>query len=320
MADNENDKQNSTADSNKPIYKKPSFIIGLVVVLSVILISIKWYMGTLGYVTTDDAYIDAHRLELGSKILGRVVKLHFGEGDTVKTGQLVAELDSTDIIARLNQAKAVLNSAQASLELAKVNVEKSQIDFDRAKAQFKDNVVPKAEFDNAQKKLEAAQAEYKISESRIISSQADIKVIQSNLEHTKIYSTLTGVAAKKWVLIGDVVQPGQPIYSIYDTQNVWVTAQLEETNISSLALDDLVEINVDSYPDQVFKGKIFQIGTNTSAQFSLIPPSNASGNFTKVTQRIPVKISIQNDSGKPLKFGFLPGMSVEVKIKVAKNG
>lgn len=304
----------------KPLYKKPSSYIGILVILIVIAAGIKYYLSTLEYVTTDDAYIDADRLELGAKILGRVEKLYFDEGDTVKAGQMVAELDSTDLIARLEQAKANLNSAVANIELVKINLEKSKIDFDRAKAQFEDKVIPKAEFDNAEKKYEAAQAELKIANSRIVSAQSDIKVIKTNLENTKIYSPIDGVVAKRWVLAGDVIQPGAPIFSIYKTGNIWVTAMLEETKIHSLSLDDNVEIDVDAYPNHIFSGKIFQVGNNTAAQFALIPPSNAAGNFTKVTQRIPIKISIKNDSRSPVKFGLLPGMSVEVKIKVAKNG
>lgn len=319
MSESEIEKTNNVPGS-KPLYKKPTTYIGIIIILIVIVVGVKYYLSTLEYITTDDAYIDADRLELGSKILGRVERLYFDEGDTVKAGQLVAKLDSTDMIARLEQSKANLNSALANLELVKINLEKSQIDFNRAQAQYKDNVIPKAEFDNAQKRYEAAQAELKIANTRIVSAQSDIKVIKTNLENTKIYSPIDGVIAKRWVLAGDVIQPGAPIFSVYKISDIWVTAMLEETKIHSLSLEDNVEIDVDAYPDHLFSGKIFQIGSNTAAQFALIPPSNAAGNFTKVTQRIPIKISIKNDSKSPVKFGLLPGMSVEVKIKVAKNG
>ena len=312
-----------TADApaeRKPLYKKVSFYTGIIIIAVIVIAGIKWYQGTLAYVTSDDAYIDADRLELSSKVLNRISSLYFSEGDTVKAGQIMAELDSTDFIANLNRARAFLNSAEAGAELAKVNLEKAQLDFNRAEAQLKDNIIPKAEYDNAQKKLEAAKAELKIALSKIPTSKAEIKVIETNLTNTKIYSPINGVVAKKWVLPGDIIQPGMPIYSIYESKDLWVTAMLEETKIASLSLGDSVEIDVDAYPSHIFKGKILKIGTNTAAQFSLIPPSNASGNFTKVTQRIPVKISIGNESNQPLKFGLLPGMSVEVKIKVAHNG
>lgn len=305
----------------KPLYKKASAWIGLFFILLITAAGVFWFINSLGTLSSDDAYVEGNKLNISPKILGRVVKLYVDERDSVKAGQLIAELDTTDLTAHLNQAKAVLNNVQSSINLARVNVEKAQIDFDRAKAQFADNVIPKAEFDNCQKKLEASQAEFKIAESKIVTAQADIKVILSNLDNTKLYSTIDGVVAKRWILEGDIIQPGQPIFTIYDLKNIWVTAQLEETKIGSLKLNDDVEIDVDAYPDVKFAGKVYQIGTNTAAQFSLIPPSNASGNFTKVTQRIPVKISIKPAYEKtPLKFGLLPGMSVEIKVKVKNNG
>lgn len=318
---NNNAKENADQDIDSvPLYRKKGAWIGLLLVIIVCVIGVYWFLGSLGSISTDDAFIDGNRLNISPKVLGRIVKLYANERDSVKADQLVAELDSTDLIARMNQTKAVINNAQVSLELVKVNIEKAQIDFDRASAQFKDNVIPKAEYDNAQKKLEATLAEYRIAQSRIVTAQSDLKVIESNLDNTKLYSTIDGVVAKRWILEGDIVQPGQPIFTIYDMKNIWVTAQLEETKIHDIQMNDVVEISVDAYPDQKFSGKVYQIGTNTAAQFSLIPPSNASGNFTKVTQRIPVKISITpENSNKELKFGLLPGMSVEVKIKEKKN-
>jgi membrane fusion protein (multidrug efflux system) len=120
------------------------------------------------------------------------------------------------------------------------------------------------------------------------------------------------VIARKWILEGDVVQPGQPIFTIFDMKNIWITAQFEETRLALVTMGAQVEISVDTYPDIKFSGKIIQIGSNTASQFSLIPPNNASGNFTKVTQRVPVKISIEKGNSN---VNLLPGMSVEVRVK-----
>lgn len=320
MEQSKNENNNSMKEIDKPLYKKPMLYIGLAIILAVIVFGVNWYKNTLNFVTTDDAYIDSDRLELGSKILGRIVKLNFEEGDSVIAGQLVAELDSTDIIARLSQTKISLENAKLNIALAQVNLQKAELDLNRAKTQLQNKVIPQSEYDNAQNKYLAAQAELKISQSKISAFESEIKVIETQLENTKIYSSIDGVIAKKWTLDGAVIQPGQPIYSIYQSNDFWVTAQLEETKISSLNIGDSVEIDVDAYPDIKFTGNILKIGTNTAAQFSLIPPSNASGNFTKVTQRIPVKISIGNNSSTQLKYGLLPGMSVEVKIRIARNG
>ncbi len=128
---------------------------------------------------------------------------------------------------------------------------------------------------------------------------------------------MSGVVSKRWVLAGDVVQPGQSIFAIYNVKDIWVTANLEETSLSRLALGDMVDISVDTYPDLSFTGKVLRIGSNTASQFSLIPPNNASGNFTKVTQRVPVKISIDDPVSQNSQQPVLrPGMSVEVSVKV----
>jgi membrane fusion protein (multidrug efflux system) len=319
--DNQSNNVEEESIEEVPLFKKKRVIIPLVLLIIAVAAVVYWYIGTLQYASTDDAYIDANRMSISSKILGRIVKLTVDEGDSVRTGQLLVKLDSVDILAQINQAKTSLELSKESINLSKVNVDKAQEDFDRAQRQFKDKIIPKEQFDHAQKALEAAKAEYNISQSKITNADAQLNVLKTQLENTSIFSPMNGVVAKRWVLTGDVVQPGQPVFTIYDQQNTWVTAQFEETKLGSIHLGSKVDISVDTYPDQQFEGEVYQIGTNTAAQFSLIPPSNASGNFTKVTQRVPVKITInpidvngKAVSGKP--FNLLPGMSVEVKIKV----
>lgn len=307
------------AVKSTPVYKKKRILIPVFVFLALIAAGIYWYMGQQGYISTDDAYIDGNRATLSSKMLGRIDSLTVDEGDTVKTNENLVILDTSDLKAQERSASAAINNAQESITLSKVNLEKAKDDFQRAKTQFQDKIIPKEQYDHAARALEAAQAEYNISISKVGTAKAQLGVIQTNLKNTVIVSPMDGVVSKRWVLAGDVVQPGQPIFSIYDTKNIWVTAQLEETKISSVKPGDSVEIDVDAYPDQQFYGKVLQIGANTASQFSLIPPNNASGNFTKVTQRIPVKISVDGrikDSKAPQgKLSLLPGMSVEVRIK-----
>jgi len=304
-----------------PIFKKKRVLIPFFIILIAAAVAVYWYISQLGYVYTDDAYIDGNQLSVSSKILGRITNLNVDEGDTVKQGQLLVKLDPTDLKAQENQAEAMLALDKESITLAKVNVAKAQDDFNRAQTQFKDNVIPKEQFDHMQKALEAAKAAYNISVSKVGTAQAQLKVIKTQLQNTEILSPMDGIVAKRWVLAGDVVSPGQPIFTIYNLKDVWVTADLEETKLGSIHLGDTVEISVDTYPDQKFKGQVFQIGSNTASQFSLIPPSNASGNFTKVTQRVPIKISIKpvfkNDQqDPPINIKLLPGMSVEINVKV----
>lgn len=333
MANNEITQNNEQKDQTKgngvveekidnlPLFKKKKILIPFFIILIFVAAAIYWYIGQLAYVTTDDAFIDGNKLSVSAKMLGRITDLNVDEADSVKKGQLLVQLDSTDLIAKAQQAKAMLELDKESVKLAQVNLEKAQEDYSRAERQYKDKIIPKEQFDHMEKALESAKAQFNISKIKIGTAQAQLNVIETQLSNTKIYSPMNGVVAKRWSLIGDVVAPGQPIFTIYDIKNVWVTADLEETKLSSIKVGDRAELSVDAYPDQKFEGTIYQIGSNTASQFSLIPPSNAAGNFTKVTQRVPIKISVKpvNKSGKEIKnsnIKLLPGMSVEISVKV----
>jgi membrane fusion protein (multidrug efflux system) len=320
---NQSKENNGNNESqSQSLYTSKRFLIPLFVIIIAVVFAWRWYEAQLGYVTTDDAFIDADKLNVSAKMLGRITSLNFDEGDTVKPGQVIVTLDSTDLIAQRDEAAASLSSARESINLAQVNLDKAQEDFNRAEAQYKSNIIPKEQFDNARHALSAAKAQFVIAKSLIKTSAARLHVIKTQLENTVIISPMNGVIGKRWVLQGDIVQPGQPIFTMFDLKNVWVTADLEETKLGSIKNGDKVEISVDSYPDQNFAGKVFLIGSNTASQFSLIPPANASGNFTKVTQRVPVKISIYpvDENGKPVykkNIKLLPGMSVEIKVKIS---
>ncbi|MCW9098141.1 MAG: HlyD family secretion protein [Ignavibacteriaceae bacterium] len=315
------DQGNNKSNGSQNFYKQKRFIIPLIIFIVLGVFAWKWYESRLGYVSTDDAFIDADKLNVSAKMLGRITSLNFDEGDTVKTGQVILTLDSTDLIAQREESSASLSSAKESTTLAKVTLAKAQDDFDRSESQYNSKVIPKEQFDNAKHALNEAKARYVIAKSLIRTSAARLEVIKTQLDNTVIISPMNGVVGKRWVLTGDIVQPGQPIYTMFDLKNVWVTADLEETKLAEIRKGDKVEISVDAYPDQNFAGEVYLIGSNTASQFSLIPPANASGNFTKVTQRVPVKISIYpvDETGKPVNnknIKLLSGMSVEIKVKI----
>lgn len=331
MEQNENTEEQKNdaaenADENMndvPLFRQKKIFIPALIILFAAILGVYWYIGQLAYVSTDDALIDSDRLSVSSKILGRIMLLTVDEGDTVKQGQLLVQLDSTDLKAQELQAGANLNLARESIKLSKVNLSKAQEDFTRAEQQFNENVIPKEQFDHMQKAFEVAKAQLNIDKTKVETSKAQLNVIETELLNTSIYSPMDGIVGKRWVLKGDIVQPGQPIFTIFNLNNIWVTAYLEETKLASINIGDQVDISVDAYPDQSFTGKVYQVGSNTASQFSLIPPSNASGNFTKVTQRVPIKISIEpvNANGQPElseDLRLLPGMSVEIKIAIRK--
>ncbi len=272
-----------------------------------------WYTNVNGYVETDDAIVDGYQSTVSSKVLGRIAALLVNESETVKAGQLLVQLDDADLQAQQAQDQASLGSSDQDIALAQVNLAKAQNDFQRVDSQYQGEFISKQEFDNARTALEVAKVNYSRSLAAHKTVQSKLGVDATNLRNTRIVSPIDGIVAKRWALTGDVVQAGQSIFSIYDLKNVWITANFEETKLAALHTGQPVAITVDAYPGKRFAGKVQEIGTNTAAQFSLIPPNNASGNFTKVTQRVPIKIRIEPvDKGHQL----LPGMSVEVKVKV----
>ena len=319
--------------------------IPLIVVIAIVLFGgWYWYSEYTKYVSTDDAHIDSDNYAISSKILGRINHIYFEEGDTVKKGDLLAGLDSTELhaqkmqaIANLAQSEAAqlqseakLNYDQENIKVFQVGLSKAQEDYARAKEQYKGDVITKEQFDHSKKawetakaQLEAAKTQLSVSRAQIGSSKAAIEttraqigVISTQLNNTHLYAPIDGVVAKKWLLDGDVSQPGQNILTVTNTKKLWVTVYLEETKMAGLHLDQKAKLEIDAYPDVKFTGRIIQLSSNTASQFSLIPPNNASGNFTKVTQRVPLKISIDStEDNTPLsKYKLLAGMSVVVKI------
>ena len=305
---------------------------------------IYWYIDYSRYIKTDDAHVETDNVSIGSKILGRISQLYAAEGDSVKQGQLLAILDSADLVTQKDQAVALKLQAEASISQAEAKYQydlksntvleialvKAQEDFARAKNQIKGDVITKEAYDHAEKalettkaQLEAARSQTKVSaavisstKAAVGSSEAQIKVIESQINNTRLYSPCNGVVAKRWLLPGDISQPGQSIFTVINTQKLWVSIYLEETKTGDLHQGQAVIFNLDSYPDVDFTGKIISLGSNTASQFSLIPANNASGNFTKVTQRIQIKVSIEGaNGGKRLSdYRILSGMSAMVKI------
>lgn len=301
-----------------PLFKKKGVVIPILLVLAAVAVAgYYWYIKMQDFVSTDDAYVDANSVAISTKMLGRIIYLGTHEGDTVKTGQVLVRLDDRDLRAEEASAQAGLQLAEQSVPLAQVQVNRAEDDFNRAEVQYKGGIITKEQYQHAQQALQAARAELAISESKIPAARAQLGVIKAQLLNTVVTSPIDGVVAKRWVLTGDVVQPGQPVFTIYDLENVWVTANLEETKLGHIHLGDPVDINVDTYPGMKFLGHVFEIGSYTASEFSLIPPDNASGNFTKVTQRVPIKISIDDPSmPSGLKPVLRPGMSVEVSVRV----
>jgi membrane fusion protein (multidrug efflux system) len=331
----------------KPESQKRRLRIYIPLALVILLIlagAIFWYRDYSSYVTTDDAHVDADNVSIGSKMLGRISEVYFNEGDFVKAGTLMAVLDSSDLIAQRNQALALraqalanlaqteikYSSDQKGIKVLEINLERATDDLERARAQSEGGVITAEQFSHIQKayetaaaQLDAAKTQLLVSRSMISSasaaaetSNAQIRVLDTQLKNTRLYAPVDGVISKRWLLPGDIVQPSQSVFTITINDNLWVAAFLEETKIAEVHSGQKVRLTIDAFPGVKFDGKIFLVGSTTASVFSLIPANNASGNFTKVTQRIPVRISIDSaENGEDISsFNIKSGMSVVVKI------
>jgi membrane fusion protein (multidrug efflux system) len=216
------------------------------------------------------------------------------------------------------------------IKVLEISLERANEDMTRAKKQSEGGVITTEQFDHIKKtyetasaQLEAAKAQLLVSKSMILSASASvetagsqIKVLDAQLRNTRLYAPADGIVARRWLLSGDVVQPSQSVFTITISKNLWIIAFLEETKISRIHTGQNVRFSIDAFPDLRFKGKVFLVGSSTASVFSLIPANNAAGNFTKVTQRIPIRISIDGTmNNKELSsLNILSGMSAVVKI------
>jgi membrane fusion protein, multidrug efflux system len=245
----------------------------------------------------------------------------------------------------VQRSEAVLYASQARLEEAEANMHLATLDFNRISKLYQSKTVSGSEMDKVQAAYKLAKARLATAEEEINENRAKLNVSRANtgevtlkkrqveslkgklkeaaaeleaarleLDHTTVTSPIIGVVAKKISHIGEVVAAGQPIAVIVNLNHIWVEANLEETQVEHVRLGQSVDIKVDAYPDTKFEGKVINIGAAAASQFALIPDNRSAGNFTKVTQRIPIKIEL-DDPDEPLR----PGMMVTVGIDIRKT-
>ena len=274
----------------------------------IVLISAGGYMYLQrGIEQTDDAQIDADVLAVAARIAGSVRAVHFEENQPVKAGQLLAELDDARARARLSQAQANLSAARAAAQAAEL----------QAQAHSK-NVEAQAKWSQSNQDAPVNEALARAEEARaaVGAALAQLELAEIDLSYTRIYAPAAGVASKKTVNIGQNLAIGQAIVQLVP-QTFWVTANFKETQLAQMRAGQRVRIDVDSYPDHTLRGVVQSFSAATGSRFALLPPDNASGNFTKVVQRVSVRIALEN---VPSELQLRPGMSVGVQVDTRPRG
>jgi membrane fusion protein, multidrug efflux system len=242
-----------------------------------------WWIYFRSYVSTNDARITTDIIRVAPVGVGGVIEsVAVEEGDQVKAGQVIAEIDHR--VPDAQDAKAKANFQLAKLEL------------DRARSLTVSNI-------SAVRDLDRARTNYNIA-------QAELQLAEVNSQNTYLKSPIDGIVVQKLAEVGNVIEPGQVAVAISDADHAWVSANIEETNIGRVKPGQPVTISVDEGGS--LTGRVLEINSATASQFSLLPAENASGNYTKVVQRIPVKIALDPHPGRILKAGA----SVTIKIRV----
>ena len=298
----------------------------VVLPLAALLAGVIFYLNGGRYVSTDDAYVGAQKVLITPDISGRIEKVVVREGQRVNEGDVLFEIDPVPFQLAVDQAKATLAQARTSYENLTANIkiygqmndlmqqsaDLKQRDVDRKAALAKSSFGSQLDLDNASNSLVTVRAEMAFVQQQLSSAKtqllgdpnlpleqfppyaqakAALAQAERNLDHTVMRAPMAGIATQvDQIQLGRFVIAGTPVFSVIDTSKPWVDANLKESDFTYVATGQPVSIEVDAFPDHVFKGTIGSLSPGTGAQFAILPPQNATGNFVKVVQRVPVRI------------------------------
>jgi membrane fusion protein (multidrug efflux system) len=211
-------------------------------------------------------------------------------------------------LAQRNSAQQGVAQAQAKLAQANEGVTRAQAQLSASRGGLQ-----QAQAGNVQTQVNRSQ--YEAAGAAIAQAQASLKDAQLQLSYTNITAPNAGRVGRKTVEAGQRVQPGQPVMAIVDN-NYWVVANFKETQMEQMQPGEPVEVKLDAFPHHAFRGRVDSVSPASGAQFALLPPDNATGNFTKIVQRVPVKIVLDPQSIQGYESRIVPGMSAEVSVEV----
>jgi len=309
--------------------RKRAAVILLVMLVVAVVLGMWLWVRSKTHVETDNAFIESHVYSISSRVPGNVARVLVRDNQFVKKGDALVELDQQDYRLRVDNYAAQLDlarnetastyaqvdAARAAVNSDRARLEQAELDLARGRALYKREVIPKDQLD----KLETAR---KVAASRLLETEgsvrralallglagnggkdaqiarkkAELEESRRNLSFTRIIAPADGYITKKSVEAGNNIQAGQPLMALVELNNTWITANYKESQLTHVRPGQKVEFEVDTYPGKTFKGKVDSIMAGTGASFSLLPPENATGNYVKVVQRIPVKIVIDSSS------------------------
>ena len=260
-------------------------------------------------------------------------RLHLAQAEAGLQG---SRSGSSAVSAGMSVTASNVRVADAGIEEARVNMENAKADFDRYATLLEKDAVTRQQYDNVKARYEAARARYQQASSQkhstalvageqaqrlsqttagVSVAEAQVNLARLNLSYTVIVATCDGVMGRKDIHVGQLVQPGQLLARIVDDRQVWVVANYRESQMKHIAVGNSVAFSADAIPGITYKGKVESIAAGTGSAFSPIPVDNATGNFVKVEQRVPVRIVLTDDNDEENVDRLLAGLNVEVEVK-----
>lgn len=317
-------------DGDKPsIFQNPLVKIGIAIFVVLLLVAaLIWWLHARQYEDTDDAFIDTHIVNVAPQIAGQVIKVPINDNQLVHKGDLLVEINSADANTRLNQVQAQEAQAETQYEQAIASergaaAQAENAERDLARYRLLQRTSPAAvaqeQIDtavatdkNAVAQRDAAHAQISGALALIKVDKAQISSAQLNLGYTRISAPVDGHVTQRTVAAGDYVSPGQAMLAIVPLK-LWVTANFKETQLALMRVGQRVTVEVDACGDADVEGHVDSIQRGAGQAFGILPAENATGNYVKVVQRVPVKILLDR---VPRDCVLGPGMSVEPTVKV----
>ncbi|MCB1884913.1 MAG: HlyD family secretion protein [Geminicoccaceae bacterium] len=323
--------------------------VGLMLSLPVLLLvgGGYWYVTGGRYVSTENAYVQQDMVAVGPDVPGRVVEVAVRENEAVRKGQLLFRLDPAPYRVALDQARAGIASARLRVEqmraayqeslagrqAARLDRDYQQRNFDRQQKLAKNGYAAQAGLDEARNDLQAAQQKVLVAEQSVLSAKAalggdpgiatdDHPLVQEavarrdaarlDLDHATVAAPADGVISQTArLLVGQYIPVGTPVLSLVETGDSWVEANFKETDLTWMEPGQTAEVAVDAYPGRPFEAVVGSIGAGTGSEFSLLPAQNATGNWVKVVQRVPVRLHL---TGERPDVPLRSGLSVSVDV------
>ena len=349
MSDQQTDTQNSS--NNKSQQRKKGLSIFILLLLLIAIGSAAyWFFFIKGFEETEDAYVSGNQVMVSAQVAGNISKINVDNMDPVQAGDVLLELDDTNAKLSFEQAKSNLANAvrqvsqlnytvkqlKSAVRANEITLAQAQGNLNRRVQLVKDGAIDKESFQHAKEAVELAKANLTTSQNQLGANQAllldgplseqpqiqsavsNLKQAWLNLERTKIRSPIKGYVARRNAQVGQAVSVGGALMAVVTTDQMWLDANFKETQLTHMRIGQPVEIHFDLYgKDKTFNGKVIGIEMGTGSAFSLLPAQNATGNWIKVVQRVPVRIQLdpQQLAENPLRIG----LSATVKVNVTDS-